>query len=384
MSDKRRIDDVEVLVHDEGSPDRVASPASKPHLRTSAPISKGERASRSRVARSASGVPLLKKKDRESVFQRGAGQGFALTPAQSTALTTQRSTDLAQQDILTRYIAEIKRHPLLTQAEEEELTAEYYETESKEAAQTLVLSNLRLVVKIAMEYRREWSNVMDLIQEGNLGLAQAVRRFDPDRGVRFGTFARYWIRALILQYILKNHRMVSFANTRAGRKIFFRLEKERAKLMAELGEAPIKLLAHNLDVSEDELKAVMQVNRPTLSLNAPRKADDPDGGELIDALRDDELDDVELNAVKQDLNALFRAQLTAFTETLKSERDHFIWSERVLNDEPTSLATLGEQLNVSRERVRQIEKRLKLSFQEHLKRELGEEVLLDFTDEVGP
>lgn len=381
MSEKRQADDVEILVDDEPrSPVKGERRASIGAHSPSQPASPHRP---SRVARSATGVPLLKK-TRMSVFDQPTGETRALTLPQSTALTTQRSTDLTQQDILTRYLAEMKRHPLLSREEEEELTAEYFETESKEAAQKLVLSNLRLVVKIAMEYRREWSNVMDLIQEGNLGLAQAVRRFDPDRGVRFGTFARYWIRALILQYILKNHRMVSFANTRAGRKIFFRLEKERAKLMAEFGEAPIKMLAHNLDVSEDELKAVLQVNRPTLSLNAPRKSDEPDSGELIDVLTDEGGDDIELNAVRQDLNQLFRAQIQGFTETLTNERDLFIWTERVLNDEPTSLATLGEQLDVSRERVRQIEKRLKQHFQEHLKRELGEEVLLDFADLERP
>ena len=367
MSDKPTADDVEILLDEGGTP--------KPR-----PSRGGERG-----ARGATGAPLLKKKPRPNIFSASARSEAPLTRPQTTALAKQSSKELAQQDILTRYLAEIKRHPLLSQKEEEALTTEYHETESKQAAQKLVLSNLRLVVKIAMEYRREWSNVMDLIQEGNLGLAQAVRRFDPDRGVRFGTFARYWIRALILQYILKNHRMVSFANTRAGRKIFFRLEKERAKLMAEFGEAPIKMLAHNLEVSEDDLKAVLQVNRPTLSLNAPRKADDPDSGDLIDALMGDtEGDDVELNAMKQDLSDLFRAQLQAFTETLSNERDLFIWTERVLHDDPTSLATLGEQLKVSRERVRQIEKRLKLSFQEHLKRELGEEVVLDFIEGAAP
>ena len=383
MSHKPATDEIEILAQEEQVKARAqtrAQPKAQPRAQTrSTQPAPGH-------ARNAQGVPLLKKRPKLNVFERGAESTQDSQPRaaqSSTALSTTRSGELAQQDILTRYLAEIKRHPLLSQEEEEELTAEYHETESKEAAQTLVLSNLRLVVKIAMEYRREWSNVMDLIQEGNLGLAQAVRRFDPDRGVRFGTFARYWIRALILQYILKNHRMVSFANTRAGRKIFFRLEKERAKLMAELGEAPVKLLAHQLDVSEEELKAVMQVNRPTLSLNAPRKADEPDSGDLIDTLIG-ELDDVEDNAVKSDLNRLFNEQLERFTAGLKSERDRFIWSERILSQDPSSLASLGEQLQVSRERVRQIEKRLKASFQEHLKQELGDEVLLDFIDDVSP
>lgn len=370
MSDKRPVEEIEILVDDSKS---AQAPSTKREVKRQNILERG--------ARNTHGVPLLKKTQLD-IFQQKDTQR-ALSLPKNTALITRNSTDLAQQDILTRYLAEIKRHPLLSQEEEEALTTEYFETENKQAAQKLVLSNLRLVVKIAMEYRREWSNVMDLIQEGNLGLAQAVRRFDPDRGVRFGTFARYWIRALILQYILKNHRMVSFANTRAGRKIFFRLEKERAKLMEELGEAPIKMLAHNLDVSEDDLKAVLQVNRPTLSLNAPRKSDDPESGDLIETLIAEE-DDLELKVVKQNLDTLFHSQLQSFTQTLSNERDFFIWSERILKDDPTSLATLGEQLQVSRERVRQIEKRLKQSFHDYLKQELGEEVLLDFIDETDP
>ena len=116
-----------------------------------------------------------------------------------------------------------------------------------------------------MEYRRAWVNVMDLIQEGNIGLAEAVKRFDPYRGVRFSSFSRYWIRALILQFILKNFRMISFANTRAGRKLFFRLEKERARLLHEYGEATPKMLAENLDVSEDDVVAATLLRQPTLS-----------------------------------------------------------------------------------------------------------------------
>ena len=140
------------------------------------------------------------------------------------------SNELLQTDELTRYLREIRKYPLLSREEESELAELFFEESDSKAAKKLVTGNLRLVVKIAMEYRRTWVNVMDLIQEGNIGLAEAVKRFDPYRGVRFSSFARYWIRALILQFILKNFRMISFANTRAGRKLFFRLEKEKTAL----------------------------------------------------------------------------------------------------------------------------------------------------------
>ena len=124
-------------------------------------------------------------------------------------------TGIVPADTLTQYLAEVRRYPLLTKEEEVTLATEYWEEQSTRAARRLVTGNLRLVVKIAMEYRRAWVNVMDLIQEGNIGLAEAVKRYDPYRGVRFSSFARYWIRALILQFILKNFRMISFANTRS-------------------------------------------------------------------------------------------------------------------------------------------------------------------------
>jgi RNA polymerase sigma-32 factor len=295
----------------------------------------------------------------------------------STELVRREDTALAQRDILSRYLAEIRQYPLLSKEEEDELTQAYLEDQDEHAAKRLVLGNLRLVVKIAMEYRREWSNVMDLIQEGNIGLGQAVKRFDPHRGVRFGTFARYWIRALILQYILKNHHMISFANTRAGRKLFFRLEKERARLMSEFGEAPVKMLAHNLEVSEDEVKAVLNVKRPTLSLDAPKHNDEPEGGTLIDLIPSED-DDLEELLAKGDLQGLFKQQLKRFGAQLTDERERAIWDERLCATDPASLTHLGERFGVSRERARQLEKRLKERFKAFLEAELDEETLLEF------
>ena len=184
-----------------------------------------------------------------------------------------------------RYLAEIRRYPLLTRDEESKYAQAYAKTGNQAAGRKLVTGNLRLVVKIAMEYRRAWVNVLDLIQEGNIGLAEAVKRFDPYRGA-FSSFARYWIRALILQFILKNFRMISFANTRAGRKLFFRLEKERARLMQEYGEATPKMLAENLDVSEDDVVAATLLRQPVLSLTSPRRASDDDGRSLADSIPD--------------------------------------------------------------------------------------------------
>ena len=287
------------------------------------------------------------------------------------------SKDLLAADELTRYLAEIRRYPLLTREEEIEHARAYFESGSQRAARKLVTGNLRLVVKIAMEYRRAWVNVLDLIQEGNIGLAEAVKRFDPYRGVRFSSFARYWIRALILQFILKNFRMISFANTRAGRKLFFRLEKERARLVHEFGEATPKMLAENLDVSEEDIAVATVLRQPTLSLTAPRRAADDDGRTLGDAIAD-EGTDVEEYVVHNSLMETVDREMKAFARMLDDEREMALWAERLIAEDPISLAALGERFSVSRERIRQIETRLKKRLKAYLTEQLGESLELDF------
>ena len=290
------------------------------------------------------------------------------------------STDLLAADELTRYLAEIRRYPLLSREDELKYAEAYFKSGSKAAARKLVTGNLRLVVKLSMEYRRAWVNVLDLIQEGNIGLAEAVKRFDPYRGVRFGSFARYWIRAMILQFILKNFRMISFANTRAGRKLFFRLEKERARLMQEFGEATPMMLAENLDVSEDDVVAATLLRQPTLSLTAPRRASDDDGRTLGDAIADQNVD-VEADVVHSGLMETVDVQMKAFAATLEDEREKALWAERLIAEDPVSLAALGERFDVSRERIRQIEARLKKRLKAYLTETLGSSLELDFTNQ---
>ena len=288
-------------------------------------------------------------------------------------------TDLLRADGFTRYLAEIRRYPLLSREEETEYARRYHEDGDLSAARRLVTGNLRLVVKIALEYRRAWANVMDLVQEGNIGLAEAVKRYDPYRGVRFSSFARYWIRALILQYILKNFRMISFANTRAGRKLFFRLEKERNRLMHETGEATTLQLADALDVSESDVVAATQLRQPVLSLTAPRSADPEEGRSLGDTLADHAVD-IESEVVQSELMATVDAQMQAFADEIDDERELAIWRERLMAEDPLPLAALGERFGVSRERVRQLEARLKKRLKAFLTERLGETLVLDFTN----
>lgn len=297
------------------------------------------------------------------------------------ALLDQTETGLVLADTLTQYLAEVRRYPLLTREEELALATDYAEHQSTRAARRLVTGNLRLVVKIAMEYRRAWVNVMDLIQEGNIGLAEAVKRYDPYRGVRFSSFARYWIRALILQFILKNFRMISFANTRAGRKLFFRLEKERARLMQEQGQATTLQLAESLDVSEDDVVAATILRQPTLSLTGPKgRSGDGDTRTLGDTIADPTVD-VEETVVHADLLQTVDAQMKIFASQITDERERTIWDERMISQDPVSLAELGTRYGISRERVRQVEARLKKRLKEFLTEQLGESLILDFTSD---
>ena len=172
-------------------------------------------------------------------------------------------------------MAQLRHYAPITREQEHALALRWVEERDRDAARQLVLANLRLVVKIAMEYRRAWTNVLDLIQEGNLGLLQATQRFDPYKGVKLSSYAVYWIRAYILKYILDNIRMVRLGKTRAERKLFFRLNKEKRELERQGFEAVPKLLAERLDVSESDVVDMEQrLSRNELSLQAPAFSDD--------------------------------------------------------------------------------------------------------------
>jgi RNA polymerase sigma-32 factor len=279
------------------------------------------------------------------------------------------------QDELSFYLSQIRQYPLLTREEEQKLTQHYFQKQDQRTAKKLVTSNLRLVVKIAMEYRRNWVSMIDLIQEGNLGLMEAVKRFDPYRGVRFSSFARYWIRALILQYILKNFRMVSFSNTRAGRKLFFRLEKERAKLIALYGEATTKQLALNLGVDEADVEIANALKHAPISLSEPRWSGDQDGPSFADTLEDKGASP-ETQVIQNEFQGLLFKHMKAFEQTIDNERDLVIWHERLISEDPIALSELGDRFHISRERVRQLENRIKKRLELYLRENLGEEFII--------
>jgi RNA polymerase sigma-32 factor len=263
----------------------------------------------------------------------------------------------AQATALSAYMSELRHHAPITREEEHELAVQWSEEGDVEAAKMLVVSNLRLVVKIAMEYRRAWTNTLDLIQEGNVGLMEAVQRFDPYKGVKLSSYAVYWIRAYILKYILDNMRSVRLGTTRASRKLFFRLNKEKRELERLGYDVEPRLLAERLDVTEDDvIDMEARLSRPDLSFDAPLRSDEGDGMTFGDRIAAPGISS-EAAVGASELREVFRGKVDEFAETL-GERDLIILNQRILADEPKTLAELGEQFEVSRERVRQLEAKM--------------------------
>ena len=289
--------------------------------------------------------------------------------APSPAPEISGDTDLVARDPLDRYFYEISRYPLLTREQEHELALRVYEREDPEAAQKLVLANLRLVVKIAMEYRRVWTNLLDLIQEGNIGLLQAVKRFDPHRGVKLSSYAAYWIRAYLLKYLIDNIRLVRVGSSRAERKLFFQLNRVKRELEREGFEPEPKRIAERIGVKEPEVVDMeRRLAQGDLSIHAPLRSDEPDAAEFGDRLPasqpsvDDIVDEKTMAETLNQQIDLLRPEL--------DERERMILDRRILATEPMTLQEVGDHFELTRERVRQIEKRLVGRLRKRLKENL--------------
>ena len=296
----------------------------------------------------------------------------AATPAPEV-IELADSGALTRRDSLQAYMAEMRRYPMLSPEEEHELAVRFHETGDEEAAYRLVTSNLRFVVKVAREYQRAVHNLLDLIQEGNVGLLEAVRRFDPHRGVRLPSYAVWWIRAYVIRYVMNNFRMVKVGTTQAQRRLFFNLQKEKSRLEAS-GFTPTTVqLAENLGVRERDVEE-MQLR---MAMSAEVSADAPVGIDtetrVLDLIPSEA--NVEEDVADSEFFSLMKQQLDVFSETL-SGRDEQIWRERLVAEDPITLAELGERWSVSRERVRQVEAALKKKLREFLVDALGEQPAL--------
>ncbi len=275
---------------------------------------------------------------------------------------------LVRQDALSAYMAEIRRYPVLSREEEHELAVRYFEHGDRDAAYRLITSNLRLVVMIAREYQRAFHNLLDLVQEGNIGLLEAVKKFDPYRGVRLPSYAVWWIRAYVIRYIMNNFRLVKVGTTQAQRRLFFNLQKEKARLEAEGFKPTPALIAGKLGVKESEVLEMEQrmSGGSEVSTDAPLSAEGE--GRVIDLIPHQD-EGAENLFADREFYAIMREKLGEFSETLEG-REKEIFEERLIAEDPITLQELGERYGVSRERVRQIEEALKRKLREFLVAEI--------------
>ncbi len=267
----------------------------------------------------------------------------------------QAHKNLATIDPVTRYMAEIRRYALLTREEEERLAKEYYESHDAHVAERLVTANLRFVVKVAAEYSKFGAKLIDLIQEGNVGLMHAVKEFNPYKGVRLITYAVWWIRGYIQEFLMRQYSMVRIGTTQSQRKLFYQLQREREQL-ERAGPEGLKKLSGQLGISVDEIRTMQsRLSGRDMSLSQP--LGDEDSGTLMDlqaasleAAPDDQLE-------KAEQIELLKNEIEGIKPSL-SERELYLLEHRVLSEEPLTLQDIGESWGVTREAVRQVEARL--------------------------
>ena len=279
-------------------------------------------------------------------------------------------------DPVQRFIDEARRYARLDEQQERELILSARKSGDVNAARTLVLHNLRLVVSIAFQYRRAWLNLLDLFQEGAVGLMEAVRRWDPDMGTRFGSYAAYWIRACILRFLMTNSRLIHVGNTRAGRKLFFRLEKERQKLLAEGIDPTPKLLAARLEVDESDL-AEVSAHLASREVSLDPRPDD-DGVPLAEKISAQQASP-EQQTARDELSQAVRRLMDDFESKLADDRERAVWREHLARtNQPVSLSALGVRYEVSKQRMGQIAEKLKAQFRERVIAELGSDIQMSW------
>ena len=276
---------------------------------------------------------------------------------------------LARTDAMSAYMAEVQRHPLLSREEEGRLARLYRDHGDLDAAARLVSANLRLVVKLAHEYHRNPLALLDLVQEGNIGLMQAVKKFDPERGVKLSTYAAWWIRAYILRYIMDNWKMVKLGTTEAQRKLFFKLRQEQERMLKLGYEATPKLLAERLNVTEQDVREMDQrLGQDEVSIDAP-VGDDGDATRGDRILPSSGFPAADERLATEELKRLFRDKLEAFGRTLEG-KEKYIFEKRLTADEPMTLQDIGTHFGFSRERARQIEAALVDRMREFVRSEM--------------
>jgi RNA polymerase sigma-32 factor len=312
--------------------------------------------------------PVEADRDSSTLADRvGAAAG---PPAAPAALVARHGTSLVPADPFRRYLVEIRKYPPLTREEERELARRYRDTGDRQALMRLVTANLMLVVRVALSFRRTARNLLDLVQEGNLGLLAAIERFDPELGVRLPTYATWWVRAYMIKFLLDNVRLVRVGTTNARRKLLRNLRREKEKLEQRGYEVGPKLLAAHFNVSEDDVREVQAaLDSRDVSL------DEPLGGDP-DRVRGDVFADphqpaIDETVARRELQERAERALDAFRREL-GERDRLLLDSRILAEEPETLQAIGDRLGVTREAVRQAEARLKQRLTAFVREHLGD------------
>jgi RNA polymerase sigma-32 factor len=281
----------------------------------------------------------------------------------SSPSSTERS--ITSSDPIAMYLAEVRKYPVLSREDELKLAEHYYSTKDPQAAQALVTANLRFVVKIAAEYSRFGARMIDLVQEGNVGLMHAVREFNPYKGVRLITYAVWWIRGYIQEYLMKQYSLVKIGTTQNQRKLFYKLQKEKEALEALGNEPNFAMLSSRLGIPEDEIVEMSKrIKGRDVSLNQP--LDEDSGATIMDTKAgvDTPLDE---EIAKQEELKILKSEIESIRPSL-SKRELIILDERLLADEPLTLQEIGEKYKITREAVRQMEvrlmKKIKTAFEE--------------------
>ncbi len=281
-------------------------------------------------------------------------------------------------DPLQRYLLEIRNFKLLTREEEKELAIRVKKYNDQEAAFKLITSNLRLVVKIALDFYRYWTrSLLDLIQEGNVGLIHAVRKYDPYRGIKFSYYASFWIKAYILKFIMENWKLVKIGTTQTQRKLFFNLAKEREKLKSQGFIPEPKLLAERLDVKEKEVEEMTQrMSGGEISLETPVR---DNGREMLLSFLPDPGQPVDEKLAEHENRSILIKKLQEYKNRLKG-KELYIYENRILSEQPMTLQEIGNKYNISRERVRQIQEKVIEKIKRWLKEDIPnfEEQYADF------
>ena len=282
----------------------------------------------------------------------------------------------ADTDPLSAYLNRLNHLEPLPSETQQELAVRYMENDDEEAAKLLILTNLRLVVKLAKEYQRRKTDLLELVQQGNLGLSEALTRYDPYRGVKFTSYAQYWIRAMILNYLMNYTHPVRIGGSRAGRKLFYNLKKARRALIKNGQKPTASRVAEYLNVKEDEVvRVAAQLDAPPVYLDAEAPGhEETTVGELMES----ETVDPESAAAEYDLASQIRHVIDEFGDGISDERKSAIWVERMIADDAKTLAELGDDWGVSKERIRQIEVGMREDFRSFLMGELGDDVKLEW------